>query len=183
MQDATPLQGLRLPAAPPFRSFLDHPPWDRRQSCPLDQWGPDTPPPGPPSTPDLRSPAHWSQWAPLTLGHLLGGKCSLSATVFATTSSFCSCCPRRPWPPSQHPWAPLPPCFRSLGFPKHPGASPRSDLCLLSCGAYSAAATPKRPEWGSLCDHATWRNWGLPETSCATSPTAVSRGLWLHKDP
>lgn len=69
MQDVPLLQGLRLPAAPPFRSILDHPPWDCRPILPLDPWGPDTPPPEPQRTPDLRSPAHGSrtQWAPLTI--------------------------------------------------------------------------------------------------------------------
>lgn len=186
MQDATFLQGLWLPAAPPFRSILDHPPWDRLPVLLSGSVGSGHAPSRTSKhpRPTVTSPLVLNTVDSAdSLGHRLGGKCSLSAIVFATTSSFCSCCPRRPWPRRQHHWAPLPPCSRFSGFPKRPGESPRSDLCLLSCGAYSAAATPRRPEWGALCDHATWRNWGSPETSCATSRTAVSRGLWLDKGP
>lgn len=189
MQDEILLQGPRPPAALPSGSTLDHPPWDRRPVLPSRTVGFGHAPsrtakaPGPAATsplvPDAVDPAD-------SLVHNLGGKCSLSAAALVATSSFCSCscCPQCPLPAHQHPRAPpLPPCSRLSGCTKCPGASPRPGLCLLSCGACFAAATPGRPEPGTLCDRATWRNWGSPETSCATSRTAVSGGFVVGQGP
>lgn len=96
------------------------------QSCPLDQWGPDTPPPGPQSTPDLRSPAHWpqTQWAPLTL-------------LDTSWEENAPCLPSFLRPPP-------PPALAALDDPG-PRASIHGPRCRPAPGSWASRSAPERP--------------------------------------
>lgn len=119
--------------------------------------------------------------------------CSRRYAVQATTSfpsSWPCCSPRRSRAAPAWHRAPPPLCSRLLGCATRPRAPQSPGPCPPSCGACSAAGTPRRPRrncdgrlQGPPCDRATWRSWGSPETSCATSQTAVSSVGLGGRDP
>ena len=104
-----------------------------------------------------------------------------SGVTLACLYAWPCCCPRCPRPAPPCPQAQPPPCSRLSDCAMSPRVPPGSGRFPRSCGACFDAGTPRRPglvrggrPQGSPCNRATWRSWGSPETSCATSRTAVS---------